>query len=77
MNDRPVAFGLGYEVQDPLGTYGPVERAYGHSGAGGCLHGVWPDARIGFSFHTNEMLSENVDRRAKDLLAALAECDLG
>lgn len=77
VNDRPVAFGLGYEVQDPLATYGPVERAYGHSGAGGCLHGVWPDARIGFSFHTNEMLSENVDRRAKDLLAALAECDLG
>ncbi|WP_270264301.1 serine hydrolase domain-containing protein [Kocuria marina] len=77
VNDRPVAFGLGFEVQDPLGTYGPVERAYGHSGAGGCLHGVWPDARIGFSFHTNEMLSENVDRRAKDLLAALAECDLG
>lgn len=54
-----------------------MERAYGHSGAGGCLHGVWPDARIGFSFHTNEMLSENVDRRAKDLLAALAQCDLG
>lgn len=74
VNDRPVAFGLGFEVQDTLHSYGPVERAYGHSGAGGCLHGVWADAGIGFSFHTNEMLSENTDRRAKDLLAALARC---
>lgn len=71
VNDRPLRFGLGYELQDPIHTYGPVERAYGHSGAGGCLHGAWPDYGIGFSFHTNEMLSENVDRRAKDLLGAL------
>lgn len=71
VNDRPLRFGLGYELQDPIHTYGPVERAYGHSGAGGCLHGAWPDYGIGFSFHTNEMLAENVDRRAKDLLGAL------
>lgn len=71
VNDRPLRFGLGYELQDPIHTYGPVERAYGHSGAGGCLHGAWPEYGIGFSFHTNEMFSENVDRRAKDLLSAL------
>lgn len=71
VNDRPLRFGLGYELQDPIHTYGPVERAYGHSGAGGCLHGAWPDYGIGFSFHTNEMFAENVDRRAKDLLGAL------
>lgn len=73
VNDRPVAFGLGFEVQDELRTYGPVEWAYGHSGAGGCLHGAWPDAGLGFSFHTNEMRGENTDRRAKDLLDALAD----
>lgn len=76
-NGRPVAFGLGYELQDSLGNYGPVERAYGHSGAGGSVHGVWPHVGIGFSFHTNEMFTSTQDRRAKDLLAALAECDLG
>lgn len=73
VNDRPLRFGLGYELQDPIHTYGPVEQAYGHSGAGGCLHGAWPEHGIGFSFHTNEMLAENLDRRAKDLLGALRQ----
>ena len=71
VNDRPVVFGLGYELQDPLDSYGPVARAYGHSGAGGGLHGVWPEHGIGFSVHSNEMRSENADHRAKDLLTAL------
>lgn len=72
VNDRPLRFGLGYELADPIGTYGPVAPAFGHSGAGGGLHGAWPDKNIGFSFLTNEMLAENKDRRVKDLLAALA-----
>lgn len=72
VNDRPLRFGLGYELADPLGTYGPVTPAFGHSGAGGGLHGAWPDKNIGFSFLTNEMLAEDQDRRAKDLLGALA-----
>ena len=72
LNDRPLHFGLGFELADPIGTYGPVERAFGHSGAGGSLHGAWIDEGIGFSFLSNEMLTENVDRRAKDLLQALA-----
>lgn len=72
INDRPLRFGLGYELADPLGSYGPVAPAFGHSGAGGGLHGAWPGKNVGFSFLTNEMLPENQDRRAKDLLAALA-----
>jgi hypothetical protein len=28
---------------------GPVERAFGHPGAGGSTHGAWPDAHVGFS----------------------------
>lgn len=72
INDRPLRFGLGFELADPLGTYGPVTPAFGHSGAGGGLHGAWPGKNIGFSFLTNEMLSEDKDRRAKDLLGALA-----
>ncbi|GAA1706579.1 serine hydrolase domain-containing protein [Propioniferax innocua] len=72
INDRPVRFGLGYELDDPIGTYGAVRPAFGHTGAGGGLHGAWPDHGIGFSFLLNEMQSEDVDRRAKDLLEALA-----
>lgn len=75
VNDRPVRFGLGYELDDPIGTYGPERPAFGHTGAGGGLHGAWPDRGISFSFLTNEMRSEDVDRRAKDLLAALADVD--
>jgi CubicO group peptidase (beta-lactamase class C family) len=73
INDRPLRFGLGYELADPIGTYGPVAPAFGHSGAGGGLHGAWPGKNVGFSFLTNEMLAENEDRRAKDLLAELAK----
>lgn len=72
VNDRPLRFGLGYELADPIGTYGPVAPAFGHSGAGGGLHGAWPGKNIGFSFLINEMLSEDQDRRVKDLLAVLA-----
>lgn len=73
INDRPLRFGLGYELADPIGTYGPVAPAFGHSGAGGGLHGAWPGKNVGFSFLTNEMLAENQDRRAKDLLSELAK----
>ncbi len=73
INDRPVRFGLGYELADPIGTYGPVDVAFGHSGAGGGRHGAWPQAELGFSFTTNEMCSEDTDRRASGLLATLAD----
>lgn len=42
---------------------GPGFRAFGYSGAG-----AWLDEGLGFSFLSKEMLSENVDRRAKGLL---------
>lgn len=71
INDRPVHFGLGYELPDPIGTYGPAVNAFGHSGAGGGRHGAWPDAHLGFSFTTNEMCSEDTDTRATRLLDAL------
>ncbi len=71
INDRPLRFGLGYELADPIGTYGPIEPAFGHSGAGGGLHGTWPAHNIGFSFLINEMLAEDQDTRVKDLLKVL------
>ena len=74
INDRPLHFGLGYELADPIGTYGPHSRAdgaFGHSGAGGSRHGAWARGRIGFSFVTNELRSENADGRAEHLLRVL------
>ncbi|PXY29016.1 penicillin-binding protein [Prauserella coralliicola] len=71
INDRPVHFGLGFELPDPIGTYGPATTAFGHSGAGGGRHGAWPEAGLGFSFLTNELRAENADGRADRLLAAL------
>lgn len=71
INDRPLRFGLGFELADPIGSYGPAACAFGHSGAGGSLHGAWPEHNLGFSFLTNEMLAENEDTRVKELLAVL------
>jgi CubicO group peptidase (beta-lactamase class C family) len=76
INDRPVRFGLGYELDDPIGTYGPAAAtrrrgAFGHSGAGGGRHGAWPEHGLGFSFTTNELRSEDTDSRANTLLDAL------
>ncbi|MFC4002267.1 serine hydrolase domain-containing protein [Prauserella oleivorans] len=71
INDRPVHFGLGFELPDPIGTYGPAAVAFGHSGAGGGRHGAWPELELGFSFVTNEMRAENADGRADRLLATL------
>ncbi|MBC3192371.1 beta-lactamase family protein [Pseudonocardia sp. C8] len=77
INDRPLRFGLGFELADPIGTYGPEPVAFGHSGAGGGRHGTWPERGIGFSFVTNEMRAEDVDDRASTLLGALHACLAG
>ncbi|WP_249266608.1 MULTISPECIES: beta-lactamase family protein [unclassified Pseudonocardia] len=74
VNDRPLRFGLGYELADPIGTFGPEPVAFGHSGAGGGRHGAWPERGIGFSFLTNEMRAEDTDDRASALLGALHAC---
>jgi CubicO group peptidase (beta-lactamase class C family) len=45
-------FGVGFQLQ--VGDrFGPVTEAYGHVGAGGSVHGAWPDDRIAFSYVTN------------------------
>ena len=50
---------------------GPVSDAFGHTGAGGGSHGAWPALRTGFSFLTADLRSQDADRRAADVLAAL------
>jgi CubicO group peptidase (beta-lactamase class C family) len=65
-------FGIGFELQTELMTFGPEPAAFGHGGAGGSIHGSWPDQRIGFSYAMNRLRDDQpVDPRAHALLQTL------
>jgi CubicO group peptidase (beta-lactamase class C family) len=69
---EPGAYGLGFEVQTELRRLGPPGDAFGHSGAGGSIHGAWPSHGVGYSYCMNEMRDEPlIDPRSKSLLDAL------
>lgn len=67
-------FGAGWALQTPDNVFGPPERAFGHGGAGGSVHGAWPAERVGFSYLPNLMREDAEDRRAASLLDALHRC---
>jgi CubicO group peptidase (beta-lactamase class C family) len=71
---KPLAFSTGFETQSALQWYGPATVAFGHSGAGGSVHGAWPQLRTGFSFAMNLMRRDDRDGRAQRLLSALYAC---
>ena len=74
LTGKPLAFSTGFETQTALQWYGPVESAFGHSGAGGSVHGAWPQLRTGFSCAMNLMRRDDRDGRAQQLLGALYAC---
>jgi CubicO group peptidase (beta-lactamase class C family) len=63
----------GYELAGTPSELGPALDAIGHTGAGGGSHGAWPALRTGFSFLPADLRSQDADRRAADVLAALHE----
>jgi CubicO group peptidase (beta-lactamase class C family) len=70
--DAPIAFSVGYQIQTSTNVLGPVDRAFGHGGAGGSVHGAWPDVATGFSYTLNGLGSVGgTDPRAAALLEAL------
>jgi CubicO group peptidase (beta-lactamase class C family) len=71
LTERPYAFGVGFELQTELGSFGPPPGAFGHTGSGGSRHGAWPEERVGFSYAPSELLAEADDPRGRRLLAAL------
>ncbi|MCI2417682.1 beta-lactamase family protein [Saccharopolyspora sp. K220] len=71
---RPLVFGLGYELQDSMRTYGPEATGFGHSGAGGSLFGCWPRLGVAFAFSPCLMRTEGFDNRSHRLLTALHTC---
>jgi CubicO group peptidase (beta-lactamase class C family) len=67
-------FGVGFQLQTEESSLGPAREAFGHSGAGGSIHGAWPEHGIGFSYTMNLMRDDqDVDPRAEALLQALYE----
>jgi len=70
--DMPLAFATGYQLQTSRMALGPVEDAFGHTGAGGSVHGAWPSLRTGYSYTPN-LLAQigEIDPRGYELLAAL------
>jgi CubicO group peptidase (beta-lactamase class C family) len=72
-----VAFGIGFELQTERRILGPPPCAFGHSGAGGSVHGAWPRLGVGFSYAMNQMRSDidtpQGDKRSQRLLRALFE----
>jgi CubicO group peptidase (beta-lactamase class C family) len=67
-------FGVGFQLQTPSFPLGPPAEAFGHGGAGGSIHGCWPDQGVGFSYVTNLMRDdEGTDSRGGALLRTLHE----
>jgi CubicO group peptidase (beta-lactamase class C family) len=73
---KPVAFSIGFEIQSELQWYGPAAQAFGHSSAGGSVHGAWPHLRTGFSYAMNLMRRDDADGRAQRLLRVLHQAVL-
>ena len=73
LTHKPLAFSAGYEIQSELQWYGPAAQAFGHSGAGGSVHGAWPHLRTGFSYAMNLMRRDDRDGRAQRILGTLHE----
>jgi len=71
----PMVIGVGFELQTEHAQFGPVEQAFGFTGAGGSVHGAWPEERVGFSYAMNELRDDlSGDGRPAALLAALHAC---
>ncbi len=72
LTGEPLAFGVGFALQTPARPFGPPALAFGHGGAGGSIHGAWPEHAVGFSYAMNELRDEpGSDGRAAPLLDAL------
>lgn len=68
-----MAFGVMLALQTPQGRFGPPADAFGHSGAGGSIHGGWPSLDCGFSYVMNQMRGDPEDLRTRHVLARLHE----
>jgi CubicO group peptidase (beta-lactamase class C family) len=70
---EPMAYGTVFAIQTEQGRFGPAPDAFGHSGAGGSIHGGWPSTGTGFSYTMNQMRIDPDDVRSRHVLKALHE----
>ncbi len=68
-----MAFGVCWALQTPQTRFGPAPDAFGHSGAGGSIHGGWPTEQVGFSYVMNQMRVDPEDHRSRHVLRRLYE----
>lgn len=68
---EPMAYGTVFAIQTEQGRFGPPADAFGHSGAGGSIHGGWPSSGTGFSYTMNQMRIDPDDTRSRYVLKAL------
>jgi CubicO group peptidase (beta-lactamase class C family) len=68
-----MAFGTVWALQTSQGRFGPSPDAFGHSGAGGSIHGAWPTEHTGFSYTMSEMRADPTDARSRYVLMRLHE----
>jgi len=73
VTNRPIVMSMGFERDDSIGSYGPIAPAFGHTGAGGSIHGCWPEAGISFSYLPRVMRTDQEDQRGKSLLRSVAD----
>ena len=65
-------FSLGFMMSQPGASLGPNPKSFGHPGAGGSLGYADPDAKIGFGYTMNKMLTSLlIDPRATALIDAV------
>ena len=65
-------FSLGFMMSQPGASLGPNAKSFGHPGAGGSLGYADPEAKIGFGYTMNKMLTSLlIDPRATALIDAV------
>jgi CubicO group peptidase (beta-lactamase class C family) len=73
VSQRPIHFGLGFQLTIPERPLGPNPNAFGHFGAGGSLGFCDPDTGLSFGYVTNDMGPRWQNPRNSGLIKAVYE----
>lgn len=73
ISQRPIHFGLGFQLTIPERPLGPNPHSFGHFGAGGSLGFCDPDTGLSFGYVTNDMGPRWQNPRNSGLIKAVYE----
>jgi CubicO group peptidase (beta-lactamase class C family) len=68
---EPMSVGTVFQLQTDQANFGPPADAFGHSGAGGSVHGAWPSQGLGLSYVMNQLRADPERVRTRSLLRTL------